>query len=107
MVQRRSTRSWIELRQAIERYVGKIVIAPILPQRSEVMIEAAILLRQKDDMVQDFYGLSRRCGLRRGPSGLSPNRKRTQQDKAKLERDDMVKFCIQGILSTCRIKNVL
>jgi hypothetical protein len=107
MVQRRSARSWIELRQAIERYVGEIVIAPILPQRSEVMIEAAILLRQEDDMVQDFYGLSRRSGLCRCPVSLSPNRKRTQQDKAKLERNDMVKFCIQGILSTCRIKNVV
>jgi hypothetical protein len=67
------------------------------------MIEAAILLRQEDDMVQDFYSLSRRSGLRRRPNGLSPHRKRTQQDKAKRERNDMVNFCIQGILSTCRI----
>jgi hypothetical protein len=64
-------------------------------------------LHHKDDMVQDFYGLSRRSGLCRCPSGLSPNRKRTQQGKVKCERDDMDKFCIQGILSMCRIKSVV
>jgi hypothetical protein len=106
MVERPSARSWIELRQAIERYVGEIVVAPILPQGSEVMIEAAILLHHEDNMVQDLYGLSRGTGLC-SPSGLSPNRSRTQQGKVNRERNDMDKFCIQGILSACRIKSVV
>jgi hypothetical protein len=44
----------IELRQAIERAVGEAVVFPVRTQGSEVVIEAAILLRHEDNVVQNL-----------------------------------------------------
>src|SRR5256885_5681153 len=43
----------IELRQSIERTIGKSVDPPILAHRPEVVIEGAILLRHEDNVIQN------------------------------------------------------
>ena len=41
----------IELRQPVERFVGISVVPPVFPHRAEVVVERAILLGKKYDVI--------------------------------------------------------
>jgi len=41
----------VELRQSVERLIGKSVLRPIFTESSKVMIERAILLNHEDDVI--------------------------------------------------------
>src|SRR5581483_2250894 len=56
----------IELRQAVEGLIGKSVLSPILAQGPKVMIERAIFLGEKDDVIQRLQRSGERGGDRSG-----------------------------------------
>ena len=58
----------VELRQAIERLVGNSVLGPVLPHSAEVVIQRAILLGKKHDVVErrDICRSGLECRCHRG-----------------------------------------
>lgn len=54
------------MRKSIERYIGKLVLPPILAYLAKIVVQTAILLRHKDDVIQNPYGLTYIEGRSRG-----------------------------------------
>lgn len=56
-VERSETGCGIELREAVEGAIGESVGLPVATQFAEIMIEASILLRYENDVIQHAYCL--------------------------------------------------
>ena len=56
-VERREASCGIELWKAVEGAIGEPIRLPVGSQRAEVVIQTAILLGHKDNVIQHFHGL--------------------------------------------------
>src|SRR5579864_3571495 len=53
---------WIKLRQTIECLIGNSILRPILPHRSEVTVERAVLLRQENNVIDALQARAKGSG---------------------------------------------
>ena len=89
-------RTGIELRQAIERLIWIAVLGPVITERAEIVIERAILLRQKNNVIENFnvWGVGRRASTNR--RGIANGAAAAKKEAHRTEPTKRCVFCEPG-----------